>query len=67
MLLVNGVHDTVTDPRDLQVLFEHGDPKTVRLYPTGHMGMTPTTLATIATWVAEWCRHRDLDSPILTH
>jgi dienelactone hydrolase len=51
MLLVNGVHDTITDPRDIQLLLEHGDPKTVRLYPTGHMGMTPTTLSTIATWV----------------
>jgi len=35
------------------LLIEHGSPKSVRLFPGGHMGITPQTLPTIVTWLAD--------------
>jgi esterase FrsA len=53
LLIVNGKNDAHIPLADHYLLLEHGSPKTVRLFPGGHMGMTPQTLPTIAGWVAE--------------
>jgi len=37
---------------DIYILLEHGSPKTVRVFPGGHMGTTPRTLPTVVDWVA---------------
>jgi len=43
---------------------EHGSPKTVRLFPGGHMGMTPETLPTIADWVrSRWGGRQEEPEP----
>lgn len=52
MLLVNGAQDSVFPIADLQLLLEHGDPKTARVYSGGHMGPAAVTEPAIATWVA---------------
>lgn len=36
---------------DIHLLTENGSPKTVRLFPDGHMGLTPKTLPTIVDWL----------------
>ncbi|MBV9120616.1 MAG: alpha/beta hydrolase [Chloroflexi bacterium] len=51
ILCVNGLYDTVFPIADQYLLLEHGSPKTARLYPSGHMGHTATTMADITTWV----------------
>lgn len=56
LLLVNGTRDSVFPIEDMYLLLEHGDPKSARLYPVGHMGHTPTTLPTIVEWLAERLR-----------
>jgi esterase FrsA len=53
LLLVNGKLDRQCPIEDLYLLLEHGSPKTVRLFPGGHMGITPTTLSTIVSWLSE--------------
>jgi len=35
------------------LLIEHGSPKSVRLFPGGHMGHTPRTVPTIVEWLAD--------------
>ena len=52
LLIVNGKSDAHVPIEDCYLLLEHGSPKTVRLFPGGHMGMTPETLPTIADWVS---------------
>ena len=51
MLLVNGRADTQVPIRDLYLLLEHGTPKQARVFPGGHMGMTPQTWPTVVQWV----------------
>ena len=51
MLIVNGKDDLQTPIEDLYLLLEHGDPKTTRVFPGGHMGQTPETLPTIVRWL----------------
>ena len=51
LLCVNGREDTVFPIADVHLLLEHGSPKTVRIYPGGHMGWTPDTEPAIARWV----------------
>ena len=51
MLIVNGKTDLQTPIEDLYLLLEHGDPKTARVFPGGHMGQTPETLPTIVRWL----------------
>lgn len=51
LLIVNGKHDRQCPPADIELLLEHGSPKSVRLFPGGHMGNTPQTLPTIVTWL----------------
>ncbi|HKY08193.1 MAG TPA: alpha/beta hydrolase [Candidatus Binatia bacterium] len=51
MLIVNGKNDLQTPIDDLYILLEHGSPKSARVFPGGHMGQTPQTFPTIATWL----------------
>lgn len=52
LLLVNGKEDRQCPVADIHLLIEHGSPKAVRLFPGGHMGLTPQTLPTIVGWLA---------------
>jgi esterase FrsA len=56
LLLVNGKEDKQCPVDDIHLLIERGSPKTVRLFPGGHMGLTPQTLPTIVQWVARQVR-----------
>ncbi len=38
LLCVNGINDSVFPIADMFLLLEHGDPKTARFFPGGHMG-----------------------------
>jgi hypothetical protein len=50
LLLVNGREDKQCPVADIDLLLGHGSPKAVRLFPGGHMGLTPETLPTIVNW-----------------
>jgi len=50
LLLVNGKDDQQNDARDIYLALEHGDPKTARLFPGGHMGTGPVG-ATVINWL----------------
>lgn len=52
LLLVNGKEDKQCPVADIELLVSHGTPKYVRLFPGGHMGLTPQTLPTIVNWLA---------------
>ncbi|MFB9510822.1 alpha/beta hydrolase family protein [Streptomyces aurantiacus] len=41
LLLVNGKDDLQNSPDDMVLALQHGDPKTARFYPGGHMGTGP--------------------------
>ncbi len=51
LLLVNGKEDKQCPVADISLLTEYGSPKSVRMFPGGHMGLTPKTLPTIVDWV----------------
>ncbi|MFC2007802.1 alpha/beta hydrolase [Chloroflexota bacterium] len=51
MLLVDG-KEAKLPIKDYYLLLEHGSPKTVRIFPGGHMGFSPQTLPTIRDWLA---------------
>lgn len=51
LLLVNGRGDTQCPVADIDLLTGHGSPKTVRMFPGGHMGITPQTLPLIVDWL----------------
>jgi hypothetical protein len=53
MLLLNGKEDTQCPIADLYMLLEHGQPKMARVFPGGHMGMTPQTWPTVIGWVKD--------------
>ena len=53
LLIVNGKDDKQCPTADIDLLVGHGDPKTVRLFPGGHMGITPKTLPTIVDWACK--------------
>jgi pimeloyl-ACP methyl ester carboxylesterase len=53
LLLVNGKEDTQCPIEDIFLLLDHGKPKSVRLFPGGHMGFGPHTVPAIVDWVAE--------------
>lgn len=57
LLIVNGKEDKQVPLEDFYLLLEHGDPKTIRLFPGGHMGAIPNIFKTIITWL-----HERLDS-----
>lgn len=52
LLLVNGKDDQQNDARDIHLALEHGDPKTARMFPGGHMGVGPVA-PTVMNWVAD--------------
>jgi dienelactone hydrolase len=52
LLLVNGRHDLQNATDDIYLSLEHGDPKTARIFPGGHMGEGPT-VPTIGDWLRE--------------
>lgn len=52
LLLVNGKEDKQCPITDVHLLLEHGSPKSVRLFPGGHMGFGPHTVPTIVSWIA---------------
>ncbi len=56
LLLVNGKEDRQCPVADVHLLTEHGSPKSVRMFPGGHMGLTPQTLPTIITWLVAQTR-----------
>lgn len=52
LLLINGKEDTQCPIADIELLTEHGSPKSVRLFPgRGHMGFGPGTVDTIMDWL----------------
>jgi len=52
LLCVNGMNDSIFPISDHYLLLEHGQPKSARFYPVGHMGFTPETEPMIINWVA---------------
>jgi esterase FrsA len=56
LLIVNGKEDKQVPLDDFYLLLEHGDPKTVRLFPGGHMGSIPNIFKTLIAWL-----HQKLD------
>lgn len=55
LLCVNGVNDSVFPIADMYLLLEHGDPKTARCFPGGHMG-GGNAQAVIVSWLREKLR-----------
>lgn len=53
MLIVNGRDDEQVPFDDMLVLLQHGDPKTARFFPGGHMGYGPHTFSTVLDWVKQ--------------
>jgi esterase FrsA len=51
LLLVNGKEDRQCPIEDIFMLLDHGNPKSVRLFPGGHMGFGPHTVPSITQWV----------------
>ena len=49
---MNGKEDRQCPIEDIFLLLDHGRPKSVRLFPGGHMGFGPHTVPTIVDWVA---------------
>lgn len=58
LLLVNGKEDRQCPVADIHLLLDHGWPKSVRMFPGGHMGLTPMTLPTIVDWLERQLRQR---------
>lgn len=56
LLIVNGKEDKQVPLEDFYLLLEHGNPKTVRLFPGGHMGAIPNIFKTVIDWL-----HQKLD------
>jgi len=56
LLIVNGKEDKQVPLEDFYLLLEHGDPKTIRLFPGGHMGSIPNIFRTVIAWL-----HQKLD------
>ncbi|MBU6529619.1 alpha/beta hydrolase family protein [Streptomyces mayonensis] len=50
LLLVNGIDDRQNSAEDIHLSLRHGDPKTARLFPGGHMGTGPV-MPTITDWL----------------
>jgi esterase FrsA len=51
LLIVNGKEDKQVPLEDFYLLLEHGNPKTIRLFPGGHMGAIPNIFKTVLTWL----------------
>jgi esterase FrsA len=54
LLLINGRNDTQCPIADIDLLCDHGSPKSVRLFAgRGHMGFGPGTVPAIIDWLAK--------------
>jgi esterase FrsA len=55
LLCVNGVSDSVFPIADHYLLLEHGDAKSARFFPGGHMGHGPgiDVTDTLVAWLSE--------------
>jgi len=53
LLCVNGVDDSVFPIEDMYLLLRHGNAKTARFFPGGHMGHGPELFPTIVGWLKE--------------
>jgi pimeloyl-ACP methyl ester carboxylesterase len=51
LLCINGINDSTFPIADHYVLLEHGDAKSARFFPVGHMGHTPQTTPIIVNWL----------------
>lgn len=51
LLLVNGKEDKQVPLEDFYILLEHGNPKTIRLFPGGHMGAISNIFKTVIAWL----------------
>lgn len=51
LLIVNGKEDKQVPLEDFYLLLEHGSPKTIRLFPGGHMGAIPNIFNTVLEWL----------------
>jgi acetyl esterase/lipase len=51
LLIVNGKEDKQVPLEDFYLLLEHGNPKTIRLFPGGHMGSIPNIFETVIEWL----------------
>src|ERR671918_465020 len=51
LLIVNGKEDKQVPLGDFYLLLEHGNPKTIRLFPGGHMGNIPFVFETVIPWL----------------
>jgi pimeloyl-ACP methyl ester carboxylesterase len=51
LLLVNGVEDSIFPIEDMHLLLQHGNAKTARFFPGGHMGHGPDLFPTIVAWI----------------
>ncbi|MFM0674440.1 alpha/beta fold hydrolase [Paraburkholderia sediminicola] len=51
MLLVNGVDDSIFPIDDMYLLLRHGNAKTARFYPGGHMGPGAQTIPLMIGWL----------------
>lgn len=60
LLLVNGKEDKQCPVADIDLLVGHGRPKAVRMFPGGHMGLTPQTLPTIVDWLASQVTRKEM-------
>ncbi|HWI31478.1 MAG TPA: alpha/beta hydrolase [Microbacterium sp.] len=52
LLLVNGIDDQQNSIQDIWLSLQHGDPKTARIFPGGHMGVGPV-MPTVVAWLVE--------------
>ncbi|MGS0894503.1 alpha/beta hydrolase family protein [Burkholderia stagnalis] len=62
MLLVNGKDDKQQSLDDFMLLLQSGKPKSMRLFPGGHMGYTPATIPTVVEWVTRTVNRNDAES-----
>jgi esterase FrsA len=51
LLLINGLKDSVFPIADMYVLLEHGSPKDIRVFPSGHMGWSADTQRIMIEWM----------------
>lgn len=59
LLMVNGVDDQQNSIQDIWLSLQHGDPKTARIFPGGHMGVGPV-MPTVVSWLVG---HLTADAP----
>jgi esterase FrsA len=53
LLIVNGKEDKQVPLEDFCLLLEHGNPKSMRLFPGGHMGNIPLIFETVLQWLRQ--------------